>query len=72
MKDNFNKIDEEILKLDNSENLDISLIEEYKIELHKHIEELLQQQVDENRIIIKKNKNGKIVDISSVTKEKKN
>jgi N-acetyl-gamma-glutamylphosphate reductase len=58
MKDKFNKIDEEILKLDNSKKLDISSIEniliknieEYKIELHKHIEEILQQQVDEKEL----------------------
>lgn len=67
MKDKFNKIDEEILKLDNSKKLDISSIEniliknieEYKIELHKHIEEILQQQVDEKRIIIKKTRMAK-------------
>lgn len=80
MKANFNKIDNEILKLDNNKNLDISSIEdilvknieEYKIELHKHVEELLQQQIDENRIIIKKKKNGEIVDIIFATKENKN
>ena len=67
MKANFNKIDNEILKLDNNKNLDISSIEdilvknieEYKIELHKHVEELLQQQIDENRIIIKKRRMAK-------------
>ena len=76
----FNKIDNEILKLDNKENLDIFSIEDilaenieaYKKELHHHIEEVLQQKVDEKRIIIKKNKNGKIVDIVYATKEKKN
>lgn len=80
MEVNFNKVDNEILKLDNDEALDISSIEdilvknieEYKIELHKHVEELLQQQIDENKIIIKKNRNGEIVDITSVTKENKN
>ena len=36
-----------------------------------HIEELLQKQVDKNKIIIKKNKNGKIVDIIFGIKEKK-
>lgn len=51
-------------------NLGLS-VEEYKIQLHQHIEELLQREVDENRLIVKKNKNGKITDIISVTKEKK-
>lgn len=62
MTNNFNNIDNEIMKLDNEENLDIfSLenllvenIENYKKGLHQHIEELLQNKINENRIIIKK------------------
>jgi len=80
MTNNFNNIDNEIMKLDNEESLDIfsienlliENIENYKKELHHHIEELLQNKINENRIIIKKNKNGEIVDIIYVTKEKKN
>ena len=80
MTSNFNNIDSEIMKLDNEENLDIfsienllvENIENYKKELHQHIEKLLQNKINENRIIIKKNKNGEIVDIIYVTKEKKN
>lgn len=80
MTSNFNNIDSEIMKLDNEENLDIfsienllvENIENYKKELHQHIEKLLQNKINENRIIIKKNKNGKIADIIYVTKEKKN
>lgn len=80
MENNFNNLDNEFIKLRNDDKLDIFSIEdllvknidEYKKELHHHIEELLQKQVDENKIIIKKNKNGEIVDIISATKEKKN
>ena len=80
MTNNFNNIDNEIMKLDNEESLDIfsienlliENIENYKKELHHHIEELLQNKINENRIIIKKNKNGEIEDIIYVTREKKN
>jgi len=80
MKNNFDNLDNDFIDLRKNEKLDIFSIEdiliknidEYKKELHQHIEELLQEQVDENSIIIKKNKNGEIVDIISVTKEKKN
>lgn len=80
MENNFDNLDNEFVKLRKDDKLDIFSIEdllvknidEYKKELHQHIEELLQKQVDENKIIIKKNKNGKIMDIISVTKEKQN
>lgn len=80
MENNFNDLDNEFAKLRKDDKLNIFSIEdllvknidEYKKELHHHIEELLQKQVDENKIIIKKNKNGKIMDIISVTKEKQN
>lgn len=80
MENNIGKLDNDFINLAKEDTLDISdiedllikNIEEYKVQLHQHIEELLQQQVDENKIIVKKNKNGGIMDIISVTKEKKN
>ena len=80
MDNNISKLDKDFIDLAKEDSLDISdiedllvkNIEEYKVQLHHHVEELLQQYVDENKIIIKKNKNGKITDIISVTKEKKN
>lgn len=80
MENNISKLDNDFINLAKENTLNISdvedllikNIEEYKIQLHQHIEELLQQQVDENKIIVKKNKNGRITDIISVTKEKKN
>ncbi len=80
MINNFENVDKEIVNLDNDGNLDIfsienllvQNIESYKRELHKHIEDVLQNKVNENNIIIKKNRNGEIVDIIYETKEKKN
>lgn len=80
MKKNYSKLDKSFINLIKTDKLDISdiedllieNIEEYKIQLHHHIEELLQCKVDEGKLIVKKNKNGKITDIISVTKEKKN
>jgi hypothetical protein len=80
MINNFENIDKEIVNLDNDGNLDIfsienllvQNIENYKKELHKHVEDVLQNKINENNIIIKKNKNGEIVDIIYGTKEKKN
>lgn len=77
---NINKLDKDFINLAKEDTLDISElenlliknIEEYKVQLHQHVEELLQHEVDENRLIVKKNKNGKITDIISVTKGKKN
>ena len=79
MENRINDLDNEFIDLVKNDKLNISSIEdlmiknidEYKILIHHHLEELLQREVDENRIIIKKNKNGKITDIISVTKEKK-
>lgn len=76
---NINKLDKDFINLAKEDTLDISElenlliknVEEYKVQLHQHVEELLQREVDENRLIVKKNKNGKITDIISVTKEKK-
>ena len=80
MKKIVDKFDKDFIDLNKNGKLDIFSIEdlavksidEYKELIHEHIEELLQKEVDENKIIIKKNKNGKITDIISVTKEKKN
>ena len=66
-----NLILENALDINTIEELALSSINEYKQYVHQHIEELLQKMVDENKLIVKKNKNGKIVDIISVTKEKK-
>lgn len=80
MKNIVNDLDKDFIELDKNEKLDIfsiedlmiKNIEEYKELVHRHLENLLQKAVDENKIIVKKNKNGKIMDIISVTKEKKN
>lgn len=80
MKNIVNDLDKDFIELDKNEKLDIfsiedlmiKNIEEYKELIHRHLENLLQKAVDENKIIVKKNKNGKIMDIISVTKEKKN
>lgn len=80
MKKIVDKFDEDFINLNKSGKLDIfgiedlavKSIDEYKELIHHHIEELLQKAVDENKLIVKKNKNGKIADIISVTKEKKN
>lgn len=80
MINNFENIDNEIINLDNEGNLDIfsienlliNNIESYKKELYKHVEDVLQNKINENNIIIKKNKNGEIVDIIYATKVKKN
>lgn len=80
MKNNISELDKKIISLTKEDSIDISdienllinNIEEYKVELHHHVEKLLSEQVDENKIIVKKNENGKITDIESVTKEKKN
>ena len=80
MKKIVSDLDKDFINLEKTGKLDIFSIEdlmiknveEYKELIHHHLEELLQREVDENRLIIKKNKNGKITDIISVTKEKKN
>ena len=79
MKKIVSDLDKDFINLEKTGKLDIFSIEdlmiknveEYKELIHHHLEELLQREVDENRLIIKKNKNGKITDIISVTKEKK-
>ena len=79
MKNKFNDVDNATMNLDTEENLDIASIENilvnnienYKNELHKHVEELLKDKIDENKIIIKKNENGKKKDTAFVIKVKK-
>ena len=79
MESKIDTLDNDFINLDKNGKLDIfsiedlmlKNIEEYKEFVHHHLEELLQKAVDENKIIVKKNKNGKITDIISVTKEKK-
>lgn len=80
MENNINKIDKEFDNLVKKNELNISNIEEilvknlndYKVLLHQHVEELLQNKVEEEKLIVKKNENGKIKDINYETKEKKN
>lgn len=80
MENKINDLDTEFVDLVKNDKLNISSIEdlmiknidEYKKAIHHHLEELLQREVDENRLIIKKNKNGKTMNIISVIKEKKN
>jgi len=70
---NFKKlVKEDSLPISSIEDLMINDMKEYQDKLNKHVEELLQKEIDEGNLIIKKNKNGKIVDISCITKEKKN
>lgn len=74
-----NEFDLEFKKLVKDDGLPISSVEElmikdmekYQEKLNRHVEELLQKEVDEGNLIIKKNKSGKIVAINYVTKEKK-
>ena len=60
-------IQDNALDINTIEDLALNSINEYKQYVHQHIEELLQTMVDEHKLIVKKNKNGKIVDIISVT-----
>lgn len=70
MKNNISELDKKIINLTKGDSIDISdienllinNIEEYKIELYNHVEKLLLKQVDENKIIAKKQawKNKKI------------
>ena len=62
----FKNLDNEFKDLVKSEKLDISMIENlmidnienYKTRLKAHIEELLAKEIDEKKLITKKNKNG--------------
>ena len=79
MKYRIKDLDKEFSNLAKDNKLNISAIEElaikniddYKDFIYRHIEELIKQRVEEKKLIVKKNKNGKIVDIISVTKEEK-
>ncbi|MDE5553124.1 MAG: hypothetical protein K2I67_01105 [Malacoplasma sp.] len=63
----FEKLDREFKKLQKEKNLNINSIEDlmigdidnYKLRLKTHIEELLSSEIDEKELIAKKNKNGK-------------
>lgn len=80
MENNINKIDNDFDNLVKNDELNISNIEDiivknlnnYKFLLHKHVEELMQNKVEEEKLIVKKNENGKTKDINYETKEKKN
>ena len=67
-----NLMKQEKLDIFSIEDLMINKVQKYKDELTKDVEEGLRNLVDEGEIIVKKNKSGKIVDIISTTKEKKN
>ena len=64
-------IQKDALNINTIEDLALQSIYEYKQYVYQHIEELLQTMVDEKKLIVKKNRNGKIVDIIFVTKKKK-
>ena len=74
-----NGFESEFVELVKSDKLDIfsiedlmlDRIEKYKEHLNVQLEELLQRKINEGELIVKKNKNGKIVDIISITKAKK-
>ena len=67
----FDNIDNEFKNLVKKEKLNINTIEDimlkdiddYKIQLQHHIEELLASEIDEKNLVAKKNKNGKKKDI---------
>ena len=67
----FDNIDNEFKNLVKKENLNINTIEDimlkdiddYKVQLQHHIEELLASEIDEKNLVAKKNKNGKKKDI---------
>ena len=64
-------IQKDALNINTIEDLALQSIYEYKQYVYQHIEELLQTMVDEKKLIVKKNRNGKIADIIFVTKKKK-
>ena len=67
----FDNIDNEFKNLVKKEKLNINTIEDimlkdiddYKVQLQHHIEELLASEIDEKNLVAKKNKNGKKKDI---------
>ncbi len=72
MSEEFKKLDVEFKDLVSKERLNINSledlmldnIEEHKAKLKVHIEELLLNEINEKKLISKKNKNGKKKDLS--------
>ncbi len=68
----FHNIDEQFDGLINNDNLNINSLEEimvqdvekYKNDLNKHIEERIFNDIDEKKLISKKNENGKKKDLN--------
>ena len=52
------------MNINSLEQLMIDNVENYKKDLHKHVEEILSTHINEKELIIKKNKNGKKKDIN--------
>ena len=69
-KNEFKKFDSEFKDLVKKEKLEITSIEDlmienienYKTRLKVHVEELINQEIDEKQLISKKNRNGKKMD----------
>ena len=63
-----NEFDELVAKgkmnINSLEQLMVDNVENYKKDLHKHVEEILSTHINEKELIIKKNKNGKKKDIN--------
>ena len=63
-----NEFDELVAKgkmnINSLEQLMVDNIENYKKNLHKHVEKILLTHIDEKELIIKKNENGKKEDIN--------
>lgn len=74
----FNKLDKEFHELILNQNLNVSSIEElmisnledYRILLCNHIEELVANSINEKELITKKNRNGRKKAINYKIKEK--
>ena len=47
------------MNINTLEQLMVDNIEEYKKDLHQHVEEILSTHINEKELIVKKNKNGK-------------
>ncbi len=72
MSKEFKKLDVKFKGLVSTEKLNINTledlmlddIEEHRIKLNNHIEELILEKIDEKTLIAKKNKNGKKKDLN--------
>lgn len=67
-----NLILEEKLDISSLEDLIMANLENYRDLLNTHVEELLSNNIDEKKLISKKNKNGIIKDSHYQTKENEN